>query len=103
MTPEEIVKEVCGEFYVPGKQYPYPLPPELVHWYCYTSDGGHSIAALLDGLIEPNEELWQQLCPLPVKTLLRGYRIKKGFVVAEKGFRYDSTIGLRTSGVDDEF
>lgn len=105
MTPKEIIeKNFAGtSFLVRGKTYPKELPSDLSPWYCYTSDGGHSILALLEGHFEEEEDLFQCLCPIPVKTVMRGYRIHKGFVVATKGFEYNSRIGLVTDPDDDEF
>lgn len=107
MTPAEIQQQFFAgtSFLIRGKAYPSPLPNDLEPWYCYTSDGGHSLLALLDGLIEPDEpnQLWQQLCPVPVMTVLRGYHLHEGFIVAEQGFRYDSQLGLQTDPNDDEF
>ena len=101
MTAQQTIEEVLGEFLVKGKRYPSQLPPNLEEWYCYTSDGGHSILCLLEGLIEGGE-LWQQLCPVPVKTVLRGWRVQDGFLVATTGFQYDEKIGLITDPEDDE-
>ena len=103
MTPQEITREFCGEFYVPWKRYSAPLPAELETWYCYTSDGGHSIACLLEGLIKQSPELWQQLCPVPVKTVLRGWRTEGQFVVVTTGFKYTDQLGLQVDPADDEF
>ena len=106
MTPAETIALFFDgtPFLVKGRIYHTTLPAALTPWYCYTSDGGHSILALLDGVSDEDSELWQQLCPVPVKTVLRGWRLHSdGFVVAEKGFQYNEQIGLVTDKADDEF
>lgn len=102
MTAKQTIEKVLGEFLVKGKRYPNQLPPNLEEWHCYTRDDGHSILCLLEGLINPGE-LWRQLCPVPVKAVLRGWRSQDGFVVATTGFQYDDYTGLRVSDEDEEF
>jgi hypothetical protein len=51
--------------------------------------------------IERPRELWKSLCPVPVKHVLRGYRIHGGFPVVAA--EYDSEVGLKTNPEDDEF
>lgn len=91
-------------FLVRGKAYPSPLPPELADWYCYTSDGGHSILCLLEenaGAAFASHAEFENLVPAPVKAVLRGYRIVHGYVVAD--LAYDPDLGLITEAEDDEF
>jgi len=85
-----------------GKHYHSALPEDLCLWYCYTLDGGHSILALIEGHFdENNPELWNEMCPCPVKSVLRNYRILKGFPVVP--LQYDDTFGLVTEPKDDEY
>ncbi len=105
VNPTEIIKRHFEDtpYLVYGKQYPVPLPKELSPWYCYTIDGGHSILSLIEGQFDENNPAsWENdLCPCPVKAVMRNYRIINGFPVAP--LRYDSEVGLRTEAGDDEF
>ena len=101
MIPEESVKIVCGEFYVPGKYYPGNLPAEIKPWYAYCRDGGHCIVCCLPEYFNSEKDLTNELLPVPVKSVLRGYKIKNGYVVVD--LPYSSEIGLITPTEDDEF
>lgn len=90
------------EFLVRGKSYHSELPPIVRDWYCYTTDGGHSILCLIEDRFDyQDSNLWQSLCPVPVKTVLRSNRIYAGFVVVRA--KYDERVGLQTPPEDDEF
>lgn len=105
MTKEEkqqIIERVLRNFLVRGKQYPAPLPADLRDWYCYPVDGGHSILCLLEQETKfEAEDLALFSLPVPVKAVLRGYRIYKEFPVVN--LPYDSNIGLITDAEDDEY
>ncbi|WP_130855687.1 hypothetical protein [Olivibacter jilunii] len=104
MNPDSIVERFFDgtEYLVRGKQYHSPIPEELRPWYCYTTDGGHSILALIESHFDPeNEELLDEMCPCPVKSVLRKYRIFKGYPVVP--LEYNDDIGLVTDTEDDEF
>jgi hypothetical protein len=88
-------------FLVRGKEYSAPLPHELAQWYCYTSDGGHSVLILIEGEFDEEHPRWQELCPAPVKSVLRSYRVVGDFVAAR--LDYDNNIGLITEAEDNEF
>jgi hypothetical protein len=96
MTPAQAIEkffEGTG-FLVRGKSYPAELPAVVEDYYCYTTDGGHSILCLIEGQFDYQaRELWKSLCPVPVKHVLRGHRVHAGFpvVVAE----YDPEVGLK--------
>lgn len=87
------------------RRYPRPLPPELAQWYCYPADSGHSILCLLGSgsgeAFGPGVDTLQSLLPVPVKAVLRGYLIDRGFVVVD--LPYDSVRGLVTDPADDEY
>jgi len=89
-------------YLVRGKQYPEPLPNELAEWYCYVSDTGHAVLALIDGHYTTDAPDWQELCPVPVKTALRDYRMNGDFV-AVGSVEYNDEIGLRVPEGDEEF
>lgn len=105
INPIEIIeRHFAGTPYlVLGKQYPVTLPNELSPWYCYTVDGGHSILSLIEAQFDESDPAsWENdLCPCPVKAVMRNYRILNGYPVAP--LKYDSTFGLRTEPEDDEF
>ena len=104
MSPAIIIDKYFGgsAYYVLGKSYHTPLPDELRPWYCYTTDGGHSILALLKGGYDrTNEDLWQEMCPCPVKAVLRDYEIVDGYTVVP--LKYSKSHGLMTDSGDDEF
>lgn len=106
-----IIEQVMGPFIRRGMAYPKPLPPELQQWYCYAVDGGHSILAILpmhlavwQGAGGDEEEIRQYLCPIPVKSVLRGWWTECGYVVASSPvLRYDPELGLVYPPEDEEF
>jgi hypothetical protein len=108
MSPQQIIERNLAGYLVTGKSYHSPLPKELAEWYCYTSDGGHSILCLLEGHFETDSgPLDQYLCPVPVKTVLRaGWKPQPGesgltYIVTQVA--YSREIGLITEAADDEF
>jgi hypothetical protein len=101
MNPRQIIQKVLGKYLVLGKSYPKPLPKELQDWYCYTSDGGHSIVCVLKQHYRPGADLIEKLVPVPVKSVLRGYEQKGGYIVVD--LPYSSEIGLMVPPGDDEF
>jgi hypothetical protein len=103
MNKSEIIEKFFKgtSFLVRGKKYPAPLPAELADWYCYTSDGGHSILVLIEGEFDEEKPVWQELCPAPVKAVLRDYRAVGEFIAAK--LKYDSEIGLISDWQDEEF
>jgi hypothetical protein len=106
MNPRQIIRESLGAYLKQSQPgYPTPLPIDLESWYCYTVDGGHSIL----GLIAAHAEPWPDdpkglLVPIPVKSVLRGYRIEQGYVVATSpAISYDRNLGLVVPREDDEY
>ena len=59
--------------------------------------------ALLEGYTDKEDPVWNGLCIVPVKTVLRGYKIYKGYVVATTGFDYSTELGVETDPEDYEF
>lgn len=101
LNTQKIVRLVCGEFYVEGKQYPKPLPSEIEQWYGYCSDSGHNLICCLAQDYQEEQDLTQNLIPVPVKAVLKEYEIKDGYVVVD--LPYSSELGLLTNPEDDEF
>lgn len=81
--------------------YHSDLPNELSPWYLYPYDSGHSILCVLKADWDLHTDKTQLQVPVPVKTVLRGYEIRDGFVVVD--VPYDETLGLRAPPEDDEF
>ena len=100
MNHSEIIREVLGEFFVAGKRYHAPLPAELANWYAYASDCGHNVVCLLKRDYRETGDLKGSLVPVPVKAVLRGYEIKRGYVVVDVA--YSAQVGLLTDPSDDE-
>jgi hypothetical protein len=101
MPNELIIRKVLGPWYVSGKQYHSPLPPDLDEWYCYPSDSGHSILCVLQGIYKGGEDPTDYMVPVPVKAVLRRYILHKGFVFVD--LPYDPELGLITEEGDDEY
>lgn len=104
-----IPKQIILALFGPGfdRAYPGTLPEELADWHLYLPDCGHSILCLLDGHTDTNP-IFEDLCPAPVKTVLRGYRIVAiddiPVPVTQSGFTYDEMFGLRIlEPADGEF
>lgn len=88
-----------------GERYHSPLPKDLRDWYCYMPDGGHSILAALGQHVTEEmgaEALGELLVALPVKTVLRDYRMQAGVPVVS-GVEYDSAVGARVPDGDTEY
>lgn len=100
-TPQQTVAYQLEGRLVAGKQYPAPLPADVLPWYAYTRDGGHSIVCALAQHYQPDTDLTDELVPVPVKTVLRGYTVRGGYVVVDAAYRPD--VGLVTPPEDDEF
>lgn len=106
MNPRQIITESLGAYLTqPQPAYPRPLPADIAPWYCYTGDGGHSVL----GLLAEQVELWTDnpldyLVPIPVKSVLRGYRVEHGYIVSTSpDVGYDRNRGLLTPREDDEY
>lgn len=107
MNPQQIIAETLGAYLTSPQpaQYLRPLPPDLAAWYCHTIDGGHSILGLLAANVAPwPTDPTDYLVPIPVKSVLRGYRTERGYIVATSpDIRYDSTLGLIVPEEDNEY
>lgn len=101
MNPPELVKLICGEFYVPGKRYPGNLPANVEKWYAYCSDGGHCLVCVLAQDYKEGADLKNYLVPVPVKTVMRSHEVKGGYVVVN--VPYSEEIGLMAPPEDEEF
>jgi len=102
---QETINEVfvsMSHMLVREKSYPTPLPEEIRGWYFYVLDCGHSVLCLLSAdwdiaLSAPSD----YLTPIPVKTVLRGYRMQEGFVIVD--VPYDPELGALPDEADSEY
>jgi len=101
VNPQDTIGRILKGYLVPGKTYPHPLPPELRQWYCYTIDGGHSIMIAVKTHYSPDKGVDEFLVPAPVKTVLRGYERKDGYILVD--LPYSAKIGLVVPECDEEF
>lgn len=104
MAKDKIVKKLLAENINTGVKYHTTLPEEIKQWYVYTAKSGHRILCVLKKDIsgEMSEAQYEErLVSAPVKTVLRGYTVEKGFVVIES--EYDAEKGFPTEGDDGEF
>ena len=101
MNQHAIIKRILNGYLVAGTSYPQPLPQPLAAWYCYTSDGGHSIACAIKSRYTPGADPETFLVPVPVKTVLRGYTEDDGYILVD--VPYDRKYGLITPRGDDEY
>ena len=87
---------------IPGRSYPSPLPDELLAFYCYTRDGGHSIIVVLENEVLPGEDPARFAVPAPVKMVLRsGWIMRQGWPWCQ--LPYNEDTGLAVSDEDLEF
>lgn len=104
MSKESIIKKLLEENVDTGVKYHTPLPVELAPWYVYTVKSGHRILCVLKTALSgqmTEEQYRENLVPAPVKTVLRGYFIRDGFVIVEAPYRSDT--GFVTEQEDREF
>lgn len=86
-----------GQLYQNGtKQYLDSLPKELKQWYVYSYPKGHCIKVLpplLNSNKSDNEPLEDFLVSIPVKTVLKGYKIDPNGLVLVEGLEYNPDLG----------
>lgn len=97
------VQEIgIGQWVIPGRQYHSPLPEELLGFYCYTRDGGHSIIVILENEVLPGEEATRFAVPAPVRMVIQsGWVMRGGWPWCQ--LPYDQETGLMVSDGDLEF
>lgn len=99
MIPQDIIEEVIGNLIERRHSYLRPLPVDLVPWYVYVRDVGHSIVCRLKDSV-PDEDIAAYMVVIPVRTVLRGYEMNNGIVVVD--WPFDPDLGLMTPYGDDE-
>jgi hypothetical protein len=103
-TLKQLRDNTIGAYEKLGMRYHSKLPVELDLWYCYLPDAGHSILCALEQHFKSGmslEGIGEILIPLPVKTVLRSYRLSDGVPVVS-GVEYDSMVGAMTPEEDGE-
>lgn len=103
-TLKQLRDNTIGAYEKLGMRYHSKLPAELDLWYCFLPDAGHSILCVLEQHFEIGmdlKDIGEILIPLPVKTVLRSYRLNDGVPVVS-GVKYDSAMGAMTPEVDVE-
>ena len=100
---DDIIREAGLEPWVlPGRTYPHPLPDNLIPFYCYTRDGGHSLLVVLENEYQAGKDPERFIIPAPVKTVLRaGYQCKDGLLWTT--LPYEPESGLVVEEGDLEF
>jgi len=83
-----------------GRTYPKALPPDLVEWYVYVKDCGHSIACLLETTMPLDGPRHGHLVPIPVLTVLRHYRVDGGYIVVDVPY---TSSGAKVDHADEEW
>jgi hypothetical protein len=101
MNPALLIQRLFGSSLDRTKSYPQTLPPELQRWYCYPLDGGHSIVVAIASRYASDRSPEEFLVPAPVKTVLRGYESRDGYIVVD--LPYNNDVGLITPAGDEEF
>jgi hypothetical protein len=99
-SPQVITRAVCGEFFVEGRLYTGNMPFEIQAWYAYCSDKGHCLVCCLLDHYEPEGDLISKLLPVPVRAVLRGFKIIRGYIVVD--LPYSPETGLCTNPRDIE-
>lgn len=101
MDTQQLIRRILKSYLDESKSYYQPLPPELAKWYCYTTDGGHSILVAVKSLYDPTKGPESFLVPAPVKTVLRGYTRDREYIIVN--LPYSHEVGLIVPAGDDEF
>lgn len=103
----QILPLVCRGLPIKHRDYPGSLLPKLKPWHAYVADAGHCVFAILqqheaDAFASGQPE--QYLIPMPVKSVLRGFETREGFILSVAGdLEYHPALGLRTPEGDNEY
>jgi hypothetical protein len=95
----------CKGLPLSSRPYQGSMPPALAPWHVYVADGGHSIIAILqqheyDAFVDDPAKM---LMPIPVKSVLRGYEVYDGYIIASSpDLEYSSLFGLICPPEDTE-
>ncbi len=104
MSKQELVNRLILQGIETSVKYHSPLTEELLQWYVYTRETGHRLlcvpkSAVVDNMVE--EDYNDRLVSAAVKSVLRGYSFRDGFIIAD--MEYDPVKGFITEDEDREF
>jgi len=88
------------------RSYSGEINPAIAPWHTYIADAGHSVFAILSEHEDQafNSDPTQYLMPIPVKSVMRGYELRDGYIIAcASQLKYDQSLGLICPSEDDEF
>lgn len=88
------------------KSYSGEINPAIISWHIYLADAGHSVFAILSDHedLAFNGDPTQYLVPIPIKSVMRGYELRDGYIIAcAPELKYDQVFGLVCPSEDDEF
>jgi hypothetical protein len=95
MTRRDDIIRAAGlePWVLPGREYPHPLPDEVVPFYCYTRDGGHSLLVVLENEYQDGQDPERFIIPAPVRAVLRaGYHLTDGLLWCTLAYERDSGL-----------
>jgi len=104
MSKEQIIKKLLEENVIPGIKYHSPLNSDISPWYVYTGSSGHRVLCIPEHALTENmtkTDYEDRLISAPVKTVLKGYTLRDGFVIITT--EYNNVTGLITEQEDREF
>ncbi|HPS58774.1 MAG TPA: hypothetical protein PK514_11775 [Spirochaetota bacterium] len=104
MSKEKIIKQLLEENVEPGIKYHSSLPPDISPWYVYTMKSGHRVLCVPEKSIQADmteADYGNSLVSAPVKTVLRGYTVRDGFVIVD--CEYSADTGFAAEQEDREF
>lgn len=89
------------------RAYHLILPDDLSAWYVYMEQYGHSILCILkqdEKIAFTSQDKLYFLIPMPVKTVLNNYRVRKGIIICTNpDVSYDGQIELPCPTAHIEF
>ncbi|MNW57380.1 hypothetical protein D3C74_351780 [compost metagenome] len=88
-----------------SKSYP-DLPSDLLPFYVYITDNGHSLMAIPNTLLveynNSTDELWQLEVPIPVKYVLEHvYYMYEGYIIVD--ILYNHEFGIEVPEGYEEY
>lgn len=103
MSKETIIQKLLDENVDPSVKYHSLLPGDISPWYVYTRSSGHRVLCVLKKSLSENmteADYRDRLVSAPVKTVLRGYSARDGFVIVDAEY---GDSGFATEKEDVEF
>lgn len=104
MSKQDLINKLMQQGIDTGVRYHSALPEELLQWYLYTRETGYRLLCIPKSEIAENmieEDYNDRLVSASVKSVLRGYTLRNGFIIADSD--YDAVKGFLTESEDREF